>query len=369
MNTRFRSVCVSLAAAFSPAAGAAQTPAPIAAELHAPHGARFVAGEWLLVARGPGRVELPPGPVVVHFPSDALGKPRSLAVDVPLAGAVTIHVPFAAPAVMLPLPRAALVPSVVARPPRAAWVLGGPAVRAVRAEVTFAAGAGAIGVVARHDPERGGYVLWADRAAGQLVLERWLGQDRFELGSVAVPLTNERPHTVSLQADGFRLEAWLDDAVVLQRFDGAHSDGAFGVAFLDANDAEQPWSLRTAPPAAPRASAALVREPERAVLHAASTAPPKSLAVVELTLDVPSPATPRSPSGAALTTLQGPAGSLLPPWPSAPIEVPVDGMLRAELALPKLPAMYGHVLQASFVLLSADGAAVLGRTPAVPLTF
>ncbi len=333
-----------------------------------------VRGAATTVLQGPRATAtaLAAGDYAVHFEVDAAGKPASLAFTVPEQARVQLAVERAAAAT----PRELALDA-------GEWTQtdGAETVRTTgsrddgdyRVAATWPAGAAAatFGVVARWRSEQEYYAFVFDRARAEARLERHLGPDAFVLARAPVAAA-ANSHTLALQVQGFRIQASIDDDVVLQQLDGAIAKGAFGVCWRG----ERPTCSRftVAPPAPPRASAAAVCEAARVVLHVATNATPGCYYAVELGLDRPHPLVPLDLTG-------------IEPWvmtrPAAPRvlltdlrrglgkdsygEVPASGTVVAALEWPALPALRGQSVLARLWVVTADGDQVVARTPAVSI--
>jgi hypothetical protein len=232
-----------------------------------------------------------------------------------------------------------------------------------------------VGLVARWRDGTENYTLLLDLAAREVRLERQLGPEPFVLARAALraqPVA-DAPLRLALQVHGFRLQALLDDEVVLQLLDGALTKGAFGVCWQGAPPG---WrSLAIAPPAAPRASVALVQGAGgAAALHAALPSTPGHWFVLELRLDRPHALLPFDAAG-------------LEPWlltrPAAPRvlttdlrgalgartfgELPANGFVSLPVEWPDLPALRLQIAMARVLLVTPDGDRVTAASPAVPL--
>lgn len=317
------------------------------------------------------------GTFTVWFAADAAGRPEPLALDVPDGADVQLATAPADAAA-----RTALAikdatgygadegerwrwPGAVAADQRLVLALGRVRVASLHARM-------------RGDAER--YELAYDAKARTVRLVRVLGGPPLTLATATLPAGLDAPRTLEFELHGFRLQAFVDGVRVLQVLDGAIGSGDVGMAWsrdgmfgggLGAD------GLAVAPPAAPRPSAALVRDTAHtATLYAASAAPPGPWAIVELALDRPHPLLLREPSGCEPWLLQRPAAPVVlcatPQQALGPgtfAETPAQGPARAALRWPALPALAGHVALARFVYVAADGSAELGRSPAVPLRF
>jgi hypothetical protein len=328
------------------------------------------------------RLELGAGDFAVHFPADARGKPISLAFPVGAGDTVELAIDGAGPAPARVLPidgdgsREFALAATGSAPLHLRTRVDGADESDYRISVTIDAGAlaGVSGLVARCRPDGDCYALLLDAGAGRLSLERWLGGDRFVLHSAACELPEGPNPTLTLQADGFRLQGYIDDAVVVQVFDGALSQGAVGVAWRSERPEFSPLTL--APPAKPRASTALVRSRGAATLHAAVSAPAGSLHVLELSLDRPHPLVPRDAAGFEPWLCQRPAAPqvLLGDFrdslgANSFGELPVDGHVEAVLRWRELPALVTHVALVRVLIADPAGDAITERAPAAPLVF
>jgi len=341
-----------------------------------------IAGEVRVRLRGPrpSPVTLPAGHYDVHFGADAAGKPLSLSFAVPEQAAVAVAV-SAANAVgarAIPLDSDGWTETRGGGGSKPSWVARctGPAEASSYRVVATCSGGGAssvCGVAARWLDDKQHYRFVWDRGAGELRLERQFGPGVIVLARGPAPATDLDPHTLALQVDGFRLRATFDDAVVLQAFDGAFPRGSFGT--WSAGDAVTWHDLAIEPPAAPRASSALVRDQSRASYHAATELAPGHFHVLELCLDRPHALVPRTRNGQELALLQRPAAPqvLLGDWrnslgQSTVGQVMREGVIGSELYWPEL-RVFGQVVLVRALLVSPDGEAVVGATPAVPLAF
>jgi hypothetical protein len=228
----------------------------------------------------------------------------------------------------------------------------------------------------RGDAER--YELAYDAKARTVRLVRTVGGPPLALATATLPDGLAEPRTLEFDLHGFRLQAFVDGVRVLQVLDGAIGSGDVGVAWrrdgaIGGGLGE--GGLAVAPPAAPRPSAALVRDTANtATLYAASAASPGPWAIVELALDRPHPLLLREASGCEPWLLQRPAAPVvLVATPRQELglgtfaETPPQGPARADLRWPALPALGGQCALVRFVYVAADGSAVLARSPAVAL--
>jgi hypothetical protein len=324
--------------------------------------------------RGPrdARDGLPAGDYAVHFGADAAGKPGSLAFAVPTGAGVQLASEQA------PALAARIVPL-----DGDGWrsFPGALALRVTgsgddgdyRVDVEFV-GDGPAGVVARCRDEERYYALLFDGVAGEVRLERRLGPDAFVVARAAVAATSRGAvRRLGLQAHGFRLQAWLDDAIVLQAFDGALTTGQVGLAWR--GEAPEWRGLRVAPPATPRSSVALVAGPGEALLHAAVAVLPGHHAVLELGLDRPHALVPRTANGCEVALLLGSASPqvALDEWRGTigpgRTQVEVGGALAVPVRWPDLPSLRSQAVLVRLLFVSPDGEACVGSTPAVPLRF
>ncbi len=321
------------------------------------------------------------GACSVHFGADSAGKPRSLKLDVPAGSRVVVGAASAPPA----------VEGVVALDGDGAFAGAlGPTWGALPVQVR-AAGAAAAGRDGRFSlrvsraeevrrlalvgrfSEGGCYLFVLDWDESEVRLERLLGLDRMVLRRAPAPALGAEV-SMTFQLDGFRLEGLVDDAVVLQAFDGAISAGAPGVAWAGA---EPRWrELRAAPTASPRASVAVVQRGRAASVHGSVPEQPGSLALLELALDRPHGWIPRGPGGFE-PFLRQPLAAPVVLWDDVRGslamgglgEVDPSGAVRAELRWPDLPALRLRAALVRWRIVEPGGGAVVSVTPAVKLRF
>ena len=323
------------------------------------------------------------GSFALHFAADAAGKARSLNLEV-LAGAqVVIGVGSA--------PSARQVPVAVDGAGSFAGTLGptwGGSPVQVRAagesavaegdgrfsvQVSRAEGARRFALLGRFSERRGGYLFVLDWDEREVRLERQLGVDRIVLQRAPAPALLEEV-SMTFQLDGFRLQGFIDDAVLVGTFDGAISAGAPGVAW--SGEAPRWGGLCAGAPARPRASVAVVQRGRAASVHAAVPQQPGSVALLELVLDRPHAWIPRSPGGfepfrrqplAAPVVLRGDVSGSLGAGTLS--EVGPAGELRAELRWPDLPALRLQTALIRWRVVDPAGSAVVAVTPAAKLRF
>lgn len=329
-----------------------------------------------LVGPRASATKLPAGECTVHFGVDALGRPASLLLAVPDGARVHVAVAPAGPAAVR------VVPTTGEGWQETAGVdvvrtTGSPEDSDYCVEGTFVAAAASqiVGVVARWRSATEFYACVLDPARGEVRIERHLGPDAFVLAKATVPSAGAKVRRLGLQVQGFRLQAVLDDAVVLQLFDGAVTKGAFGVCWRG----EAPtWNaLTVAPPAPQRASAALVRAADgTAMLQAATAVTPGHWHVLDLVLDRPHPLVVRDAAGLEPWLLMRPAA----PWvlgtdwrgrlgKDSLGEVPASGNVSHPVEWPDLPRLRLQAALVRMLLVTADGSTVTSATPAVPLHF
>lgn len=341
-----------------------------------------VVGAVPTTMRGPraGPVELGEGDYAVHFAADALGKPDSLGFDVPEGARVHLAVaPALAVAASTLVPDAAGWHVFGGGSGDASWVArctGEPDARDYRVVAAARGGSdtAAFGVVARWHDETEHYRFVWDRRRRELRLERRLGSDTMVLGTAPAPADDDHVHELALQVSGFRLQACCDEAIVVQAFDGAMTEGAFGTWTVG----EPPdWQrLTLEPPAAPRASSAVVQVANRASLHARVEVGDGHYHVLELVLDRPHALVPRTASGLELWLMQRPAAPevLFGDWrnslgPGSLGEVHDGGVAACELLWPSLARLRHEAALLRFLLASPDGEVLVDATPPVPLIF
>lgn len=322
----------------------------------------------------------PAGEEVVRFSPDALGRPLPLPLVVPDGAWVTVAVDGAGPAVATafapndPAWRAVDVPGPNGSEPLHARLVGDEAATAARAVLRIlpAAGTREVGVVARWaGPEQHYRIVW-DVARGELRLERQLGPAALVLARAPGPQDRSTEHELALQVDGFRIEAFVDDAPVLQQLDGALSHGASGTCCR--GDAPAGASFSLASPARPRGSSAVLRGPGSAAFVAAAAVGAGHGYVLQLRLDRPFALVPRDEEGLEPALLMRPAepvvllgdlrGSL---GPGAIGEIGRDGLVHAEVHWPERPGVRLQAVLVEALLVAPSGEALVGRTPAAPL--
>lgn len=330
------------------------------------------------------QLSLRPGKADVHFSSNADGKPMSLQVETRDGSRVAVAIGAAGKVEGRKLDpfddeqayRGALVTKARETPIHVQTIgAAGAEMRDYRLTITVEADPQSTvsGLVARHHEEFGCYLFSVDWPARKIRLERWMGTDHMIVRQVDAPWLGTK-HTLALQVDGFRLQAFVDDEVVLQSFDGALGGGAPGVAWVG----EQPelGDLMMEPVAAPLASAVSVQDGRRVRLQAVTNVAPGHLYVLELALDRPHPWVPRSPAGcepyldqpwAAPTILWGDWRNSL--GSNTIGEVGVRGEMATEVVLPDLPALRLHYCLARSLLVSPDGESIVGVTPSVLVAF
>ncbi len=319
--------------------------------------------------------ELAPAPFVtaagghaVHFGADAAGRPASLDLGEVRDALVQVAVDGAPPlsAVRFAAEALAVQDGGVAYAP-------GHSDRDVRiaASAQRRTTDGDFGLVVRSSSAGHYRFEWADATRRWRLVRRMGGAD-LVLGVAEGPAPGAAAVELALQVAGFRLEASVDDAVLLRAFDGAFTEGASGV--WRSATADVAWSgLAVAAPAALRASAALVTAGGVAELHAVAPVVPGSWSVLELRLDRPHPLLPETAAGEPWI-LQPPAAPIVArgDWrgslgPGAIGEVDAGGCVRATIALPDGLALRGQSVLVQAVLVDPAGETRIGRTPPVPL--
>jgi hypothetical protein len=347
-------------------------------QLRGGHAEVRVVGPSNVVMTGPRdqRSGLEAGDYEVVFGADAAGMPGRLAFPVPAMATVQLATSAAAAA-----------PSQVIdlRDPQWVETTGPDTLRTiggrdsgdyrVAATVAIEAANPVVGLVARWQSADEFYAFLVDNARGEVRLERRLGPKPLVLARATVPTMPAGPRTLALQVHGFRLQAFVDDRAVLQVFDGGITRGAHGLCWQGPAPAWRTFAV--SPPAAPRASAALViAEPGRATLHASTPVSPGHWYVLELGLDRPHPLVPLELTGLEPGLLQRPAAPhvISADWCSALGrggigEVPSQGVVRCAFEWPALPALRLQAAFARLLLVTADGEAIGGATPPVPLVF
>jgi hypothetical protein len=319
------------------------------------------------------------GQCSVVFGVDAVGQPEQLRFEVPPGADVELAIEAAA--------RAAHADVVVDGEGWSDAVAGGSAVRITgdserrdcRIEARFdgftpSARAGDeafVGVVARwHGPDD--HYAFRYLAPGGFRIERRIGGHTLVLATAPWIPSSRRPLRLSFEVHGFRLRGFVDDELFVESLDGALTEGRFGWCW----HGERPTLARmtVGPPAPPRPSAALVREPgTSATLHVAGPLPQGHWAALELRLDRPGPLVPLTDSGLEPWLLHAPVRPFVLGVPAlqrlgpALVEVPGRGQLACRLEWPDLPGLRGQVALARFLFVAADGSLAPAVTPAVPL--
>jgi hypothetical protein len=340
-----------------------------------------VVGEAVRELRGPRAMaaDLPAGAYELHFATDALGQPASLSLEVPDRAVVHVAVAPAAAAAAREVPLAGEGWTEATGGANPGWIArcsGGADAGDYRVAATCSAGgsAGACGLVARWRSAEHHYRFVWDRAAAEFRLERVLGKDTIVLARGPAAVAAARAPTLALQVVGFRLQAFCDDALVLQALDGAFAAGAFGTWTAGPPVVWQRVTLEAPAPA--RASSALVREAAVATFQAATEVVPGHYHVLELRLDRPHALVPLRPNGHEEWLLQRPAAPqvLLADWrgslgAAGLGEVGRTGTFASEVRWPALVGLLGQVALVRALLVSPDGEATVAATPAVPLRF
>lgn len=114
----------------------------------------------------------------------------------------------------------------------------------------------------------------------ELRLERQLGAEAYVLARAPAPVADDQPHELALQVAGFRVQAFLDDVLVVQVLDGAIGRGGFGC--WSSGDAVRWQSLASTSPVPAVASSALVGEVGEARLVTATAVAAGHLHVLQL---------------------------------------------------------------------------------------
>lgn len=311
------------------------------------------------------------GAFAVHFAADAAGKPASLKIAAVKDALVHVAVEVAGPAPTDGIAADAAAWREQRQDDTVARLLGGRDEKSVRlqAELRADADAAVVGLLLRVQEDGGHYRYEWDRAAREHRLLRRMGGNDLVLARASGAA--EPPHLVAFAADGFRLQVCCDDAVVLQALDGGFENGLVGTW---QRGGETAWSnLSIGRPAAPRASAAVVQVAGRATLHAWVPFSPGSLTVAELQLDRPHALVPATSAG-ELWVLQPPLAPVLGrgDWRNSLGadsigEVDRDGTVRCTVDLPPLPELRGAACLLRVLVVDAEGEAISGATPFVPL--
>jgi len=334
--------------------------------------------EVMLRGLGPAPITTPAGAWSVHFATDAAGKPGSMQLDVPDGATVGVAISAAGPVASHAFAtgdgRAAGRASTQPKSSWFAFLYGSPDARDYRVVAT-ASGKGArggVGLVARWTDHEHHYRFVQDRERAELRLERQMGPDLLVLARAPSPPVDERPHQLALQVQGFRVQGFCDDALMLQLLDGAYASGSAGT--WDAEHVGTFQSFAIEPPATARASSALVTTAAGASFVASTGAAAGHFYVIELALDRPHPLLPHNESGGEIWLLQRPAAPrlLLADWRgtlgAATLGlVPPDGLVRAELHWPDALWLRRQAALVRALVVSPDGEVVVAKTPAVAL--
>jgi hypothetical protein len=334
---------------------------------------RLVGPEQATLGGPRAHATLPSGDWRVLFGVDANGQPNALAVTVPEGAVVRLATTPAGPVAAKALDPNG--PDWQERTGPDTLRTTGPADAADYRLTATIDGDASCGLVARFRGPDEFYALLVDLERRELRLERRLGPRPLVLASAPLPTTAAKVRELTLQVHGFRLQALVDGAVVLQVFDGAIQSGAYGVCWRGSMPTFTGTTV--APPAMPRASQAAIADGGNTVeLVAATTASPGHWWFVELALDRPHPLVPLDANGIEPWLCQRPAApqALLCDWtgslgPAALGIVPDDSVVRARFTWPELPAVRRLGAVARVVLVGADGTAAAGHTPATMVEF
>jgi len=328
-------------------------------------------------------VQTPAGQARVDFPFDADGKPLSLSFDVEQGDRVVVATSRAGP-------RAARSVDVfgdggadveltakVRDVPLQARTTGERDAEATDYRVTAVVRPrqkGVFGIVARHRADAGCYLLSIDWQTKVLRLERWMGSDHVVIRQQQLAIDWADAHTLALQCEGFRLQAFVDDGLVLQSFDGALRRGSYGLAWL--GERGEPVEVSVDEPAEPRESIAVVQRRGGATIHARTMVPPGNVFAVELRLDRPHVALPLDLAGCEPPLSQPPVAPivLLAEPGEGLIEgglgvVPSSGELLAELRWERQPMLWKEVALARVLFVSARGDYLHGATAPARVIF
>lgn len=333
-------------------------------------------GPTATTLRGPRahHAALPAGDYVVHFAPDADGQPLPLAFAVSDGAAVQIAVATVAAA---PWRDVSLAGEAWTEHP-GEWATrtcrdGAEASQRLAARVCPSDGTTGFGIVTRwRADQQWSRCVW-DLERRELRIERGRSDGAIVMGRAPAPATAPgQEHELTLQVSGFRVQVFVDAALVLQCFDGGSAPGAFGLC----HRGEAPtWrSLATLAPSAASTSAVAVRDGATLALHVAAPWSPGCPYVLELALDRPHPLV-LAPNGVESLLLSPPAAPqvLVADWrgtlaPRSTGELGADGVVRVAVPRPSLPAVFGQVALAR-LLFVPGGELVVAVSPAVPLAF
>jgi hypothetical protein len=225
-----------------------------------------------------------------------------------------------------------------------------------RAEPT----SGPFGLVCRWQDAASHYRLVWEPRRSELRLERVLGGRSLTLAKVAAPAAVAW-HDLELQVDGFRLQAFCDDAPVAQVMDGALESGRYGTIVGDGAEAEFS-TLTAAPPARPAASLCAITSAGRTQVVARAPAAVGSAYALCLRLDRPMPALLRTRGGFEWFLMHSPLEPLLLLGFGFG-HVGLRGEISGSFAWPGGPALRGQVALVGGLIGSADGSMATGRLP------
>ena len=332
-----------------------------------------------------GQTRVPSGGVAIHFACNANGKPDSLRVIIEPGAKVNVGVAagdevigrklrlFGRDAERITQVELATQDEKSIRVLTEQLADSSQGNYRVSATVELDAGTVMAGVVARYQEGQGCYLFSIDWQSRKARLERWVGRDHMIIREVAVPWLAAK-HTLSLQVDGFRLGAFVDDELVLQTLDGALAKGTAGVAYGGTRPKIVDVQIHKVAKAL--GSAVLVQKGRVARLHASMPVAPGHWHVLELSLDWPHPFVPRTVAGFEPALMRQVAAPrvLWSDWRSnlgknAIGEVGVGGLLTSELSLPNLITLCNQTALVRSVVVSPDGGAVVAITPSVAVTF
>jgi hypothetical protein len=229
----------------------------------------------------------------------------------------------------------------------------------VRARTT--ATSGPFGLVCRWLDADDFYSLVWDPRRKELRLDRVLGGKPFTLAKAAAPAAALEWHELELQADGFRLQAFCDDAPVAQVMDGALESGRYGTIVADGAEVEFS-TLTAAPPAPAAASLCAVTGAGRTEVVARAPAAVGGAYALCLRLDCPMPALLLTRGGFEWFLMHAPLEPLLLLGFGFG-HVGTGGEIRGSFAWPRAPALSGQAALVGGLLGTPDGSMATGRLP------
>ncbi len=319
------------------------------------HGVR-VRGDADYEASGASlRADLAAGAWRVQFAAGPAGRPMPIAVEAPGDGDVFIRVARGA--------GNAAAPTVLATSLHGSRTFDRGDERSARVAVRMCqpAGSGAAGLVGRWQDEERCYRFVRDQAAGELRLERRMGNAQYVLQRAPMLVADAAWHDLELEYDGFGLLALFDGEPVMRALDGGLSFGGCGTYAAAGVDAEFD-QLIVAPPAAPLASVAVATSAGAAELRAFAPTQRGGVFALLLRLDRPTAMWPTDELGFEPFVLVRPAEPVFL-LGFAGGYIGDDGALAGTLHWPDLPALRLQTALIGGYLGSPDASELRDRLP------